>query len=253
MRCAGATSVKIVGANHQPRSGRSQAMRAAHRALLLAGGHQRLDALELLGGVDRADVGVLVERVADAQQAHAVPQLRGDLVGHRLLDEQPRSGAADVALVEEDPLHDALDRLVDGGVLEDDVGRLAAELEREPDAAAGERGLDVLADRGRAREGDLVDLGAHERGAGDAVAGDDVRHAGRQLGLLEDLGQQQRGQRRRLGRLEDRRVAARQRRARASRPPSAAGSSTARSGRRRRRAWPCARRRRTAACRPSPA
>jgi hypothetical protein len=185
---------------------------APHRALLLARRHQRLDALELLGGVDRAHVGVLVERVADAQQAHAVPQLGGDLVGHRLLDEQPRAGAAHVALVEEDPLHDALDRLVDGGVLEDDVGRLAAELEREPDAAAGERRLDVLADRGRAREGDLVDVGAHERGAGDPVAGDDVRHAGRDLGLLEDLGQQQRGQRRGLGRLEDRRVAARQRR-----------------------------------------
>jgi hypothetical protein len=34
-----------------------------------------------------------------------------------------------VALVEEDAVDDALDRLVDGRVVEDDVGRLAAEFE----------------------------------------------------------------------------------------------------------------------------
>ena len=133
-------------------------------------------------------------------------------LGDALLHEQARARAADVALVEEDPLDDALDRLVDRGVLEDDVGRLAAELEREADVAAGERGLDVLADRRGAGEGDLVDaVGAHERGAGGAVAGEDRDHARRQLGLLADLGQQQRGQRRRLRRLEDRGVAARER------------------------------------------
>ena len=135
--------------------------------------------------------------------------LRLDLLGDALLHEQPRAGAADVALVEEDPLDDALDGLVDRGVLEDDVGRLAAELEREADVAARQRGLDVLADGGRAGEGDLVDaLGAHQRGARRAVAGEDRDDAGRQLGLLADLGQQQRGQRRGLGRLEDRGVAA---------------------------------------------
>ena len=43
-------------------------------------------------------------------------------------------------------------------------------------------------------------------------AGDDVDHAGRQVGLLADLGEQQRGQRRGLGRLEHDGVAAGQRR-----------------------------------------
>ena len=51
------------------------------------------------------------------------------LVGHRLLHQQPRARAADVALVEEDAVDDALDGLVDRGVVEDDVGGLAAELE----------------------------------------------------------------------------------------------------------------------------
>src|SRR3712207_3083486 len=181
-------------------------------ALLLARRHERLDALELLAGIDRADVRVLVERVAEAQLLHALPQLGLDLLDDALLHEQSRARAADAALVEEDALHDALDRLVDRGALEDDVGRLAAVPEREADVAARQGRLDVLADRGGAGEGDLVDaLGAHERGAGAAVAGQDRDDAGRQLGLLADLGEQQRGQRRGLGRLEDGRVAARQR------------------------------------------
>ncbi len=41
-----------------------------------------------------------------------------------------------------------------------------------------------------------------ERGARRAVAGDDVDDAGRQLGLAHDVAEEERGQRRRLGRLE---------------------------------------------------
>ena len=48
--------------------------RAAHRALLLAGGDQRLDPVELLARVDGAHVGVLVERVADAQARPCAPR-----------------------------------------------------------------------------------------------------------------------------------------------------------------------------------
>ena len=51
------------------------------------------------------------------------------LVGDGLLHQQPRARAADVALVEEDAVDDALDGLVERGVVEDDVGGLAAELE----------------------------------------------------------------------------------------------------------------------------
>ena len=66
-----------------------------------------------------------------------------DAVVHALLHEQPRAGAAHVALVEEDAVDDALDGLVDRRVVEHDVGRLAAELEREPLAGAGQRALDA--------------------------------------------------------------------------------------------------------------
>src|SRR3712207_6550179 len=91
----------------------------------------------------RADVGVLVQRVAHAQGADPPLQRGDDLVVDRLLHQQPGTGAAHVALVEEDALDDALDGLVDGGVVEDDVGGLATELERELLAGAGDRAGDL--------------------------------------------------------------------------------------------------------------
>ena len=77
---------------------------------------------------------------------------------HALLDEQARAGAADVALVEVDAVDDALDGLIERRVGEDDVGGLAAELERQALRRAGDGALDALADLGRAGEGDLVDV-----------------------------------------------------------------------------------------------
>ena len=53
---------------------------------------------------------------------------------------------------------------------------------------AGDGALDLLADLGRAREGDLVDVRVlDELGAGAAVAGDDVDDPGGKLGLAEDV------------------------------------------------------------------
>ena len=64
---------------------------------------------------------------------------------------------------------------VERRVGEDDVRRLAAELERDRDARAGAAALDRLADLGRAGERDLVDAAVRgERRARRAVAGDDV-------------------------------------------------------------------------------
>src|SRR5690606_31115119 len=71
-------------------------------ALLLAEVAQGADALELLGRVDRADVGVLVERVAEPQRREALLEPVDDLVVDRLLHEQPAAGAAHMTLIEED-------------------------------------------------------------------------------------------------------------------------------------------------------
>ena len=48
----------------------------------------RMRFLELRLGVDRADVGVLVERIADAERLHAIAELADDDVVHALLDEE---------------------------------------------------------------------------------------------------------------------------------------------------------------------
>ena len=148
-----------------------------------------------------------------AQRLEPALQLRDRLLVDRLLHEQARAGAADVALVEVDPVDDPLDRLVERGVVEDDVRGLAAELERQLRAGAGELALDRLAHLGRAGERDLVHVVVlDERGARAAVAGDDVDDSRRQLGLAADVGEEERGQRRRLGRLQDDRVPGRERR-----------------------------------------
>ena len=123
----------MVGANQKPAVGQLARRRPALGALVLADLGQLADPVQLLGGVDRADVGVLVQRVADAA-ACAIRRLSASSTSSydRLLHQQPRAGAADVALVEEDAVDDALDGLVDRRVVEDDVRGLAAELEREP-------------------------------------------------------------------------------------------------------------------------
>src|SRR4029078_7187982 len=96
--------------------------------------------------------------------------------------------------------------------VEADVPPLAAELERQRYVAPGELTADRLADLGRAGERDLVDANCpNEVGAGRSAAGDDVDAAGRHLRLPADVGEEERGQRSRLCRLEHDGVAARER------------------------------------------
>src|SRR5262249_60760303 len=103
-----------------------------------------------------------------------------------LVHRQPRAGAPHVSLVEVDAVDDPLPRLVERGVVEDDVRGLAAEFERQLLAGARELALDRLADLGRAGERDLVDaLGLDDLRARTAVAGDDVDHARWQLRLAQ--------------------------------------------------------------------
>ena len=190
MRCDWATPVKNVGGNQKPLAGIAQEDWWSSAPSSTPEATSSRIFVELHLRVDRADVGVLVERIAQAQRRDPVGELAAhDGLGHRLLDEQARARAADVALVEIDAVDDAFDRLVDRRVLEDDVGGLAAELERQALAGAGRRALDELADLGRAREGDLRDARmVDEVRARLAGARHDVDDAGRQIRLLADLG-----------------------------------------------------------------
>src|SRR6266852_67454 len=183
------------------------------RALFLARLDELRDAVELHLRVDRADVGVLVERVADTERLEAALQLLDERLVDRLLREETGAGAAHVALVEVDAVDDSLDGLIERAVVEDDVRRLAAELERQLLAGAGELALNRLADLGGAGERDLVDaVVVDERRARAPVAGDDVHDARRQLRLPQHVAEKERGERRRLRRLEDDGVAAGERR-----------------------------------------
>ncbi len=87
-------------------------------------------------------------------------------------------------------------RVLDIGIVEHDERVLAAELDAALlEQAAGLCG-DLAADGGRAGEADAVHGRVRDQlvaDLGDVVAraGDDVEHAGRHAGLLEDFGEQQ--------------------------------------------------------------
>src|SRR5207253_3226434 len=73
-------------------------------ALLEAGVDQLLDLRELRRGVDRAHVGVLVERVTDSERGKACLQLVEQRLVDALLNEEPAAGAAHLTLVEVDAI-----------------------------------------------------------------------------------------------------------------------------------------------------
>ncbi len=105
-------------------------------------------------------------------------------VGHPLLHQQARARTADLPLVEPDGIDQPLDRTVQIGVVKDDKGRLAAQLQRQRLARAGGGGADPAADLGRAGKGDLVDpLMRNDHLAHAPVAGNDVDDTARQPGL----------------------------------------------------------------------
>jgi hypothetical protein len=83
------------------------------------------------GGDQRPRLGLLVERVTQPDPTGALDELVHEGVMDRLLDNQPGPGRADLSGVQE---HRG-QRHVHGGLAvsvgEDDVGVLAAELERE--------------------------------------------------------------------------------------------------------------------------
>ena len=112
-------------------------------------------------------------------------------------------------LSEKTPKSVASMRGVEVGVGEDDGGRLAAELHRQALEERRRVAEDELAGAALAGERDERDIRVlHQRVAGFlAEPVDEVEHAVRQAGLLEDVGPERRRQRRELGRLEHDRVA----------------------------------------------
>ena len=143
------------------------------------------------------------------QRAHVVAPVEGGAEGHRLGardepleepvvdlvgDEQPLHRDAELAGVRERGADRALGGLLEVGVAEHQDRVLAAELERAADQPLGAALRDELAGGGRAGEADVV--GARDQLGPDlgAGTGDDLPEVGREAGLLEQLGREQRRQ-----------------------------------------------------------
>src|SRR6202042_538396 len=102
---------------------------------------------------------------------------------------------------------------VEVGVVEDDRGRLAAELERDRAEQPAAHLGDPPSGGGRAGERDLVDVRVLDQvGADLAAARHDIDHAGREAGGDDRVGEQVRVEHRLGGGLEHDRVAGPQRR-----------------------------------------
>ncbi|MCY1225918.1 hypothetical protein D9M72_381300 [compost metagenome] len=125
---------------------------------------------------------------------------------------QARAGGAHLALVEEDGPGGTGGGLVEGGVVEHDHRRLAAQLQGEAGHVLNRRVTDQLAHRGGAGEGQLVDPGMGRQGGTrfGAHTRDDVHHAWRDARFQAQLPQAQGGERGFVRRLEHHRAAARQ-------------------------------------------
>ncbi len=163
---------------------------------------------------ERPHLGRVVLRVADLHAARRLDEQLGEAVVDARLDEDPRPRAAVLAGVVEDGVRCGRRGALEVGVGEDDVGGLAAELERDPLDRPRSAPHHPLPDLGRAGEADLrhVRMLDEPRTHDRALAGEDVDDALGDARLERELAEPQRRQRRQLCRLENDGVAARQRR-----------------------------------------
>ena len=198
---AAAVGERGIASHHQLGPLLAARLDVAHHAVALLGRHQR------------SQLGGRVEPRSKLSGLGLLGQSADHLVEARRGDEQARPRVAGLAGVEVDRLVGALHGSLNVGVGQDDVGRLAPELQRDALERAPGLGADLAPHLGRAGEGDLLDAGVvDERRTGLPVAGDHVEHARRQPNLERQFAEAQRAQRRLLGGLEHDRAARRQRR-----------------------------------------
>ena len=88
------------------------------------------DACQLFLANDCANVDTFVQGIANTQGFHPRLEFGVEAVGDALLHDQTRPGTADLSLVKEDRVDQALDRAVDICILKYDIWRFATQLER---------------------------------------------------------------------------------------------------------------------------
>lgn len=184
--------------------------------LLLAGLDVAHDAVIL----KLADLGTLeslvVERVTDLVLGGTLLEGGQELVVDALLNEDTGTGAAALTVVVVDTKVDPADGLLDVGIVEHNVGRLAAKLKGDLLQVGSSSSLhDLATDNGRSSEGNLVNI--HVRGDGGtgslAIARDEVENTSGELGLVDELSEDEGRKGGLLGSLHDHTVTSGQRRA----------------------------------------
>ncbi|VVO41965.1 hypothetical protein PS723_05946 [Pseudomonas fluorescens] len=161
----------------------------------------------------RAEVGVLVLRVADADARYALNDLGFESGFQVARYEYASAVGADLTRAVEVGHHRGVGGAIEVGVVEDDQWGLAAQFHGHVfERGARSAGHDLLAGVGAAGEGDFFDARVLGQPGADftAATGQDVEHAVRQTGFGVDLGQLQGGQGRDFAWLEDHRVTGRQ-------------------------------------------
>jgi hypothetical protein len=91
----------------------------------MVGLQQVAHAFELRHVDQRSDIGVLVQRIADAQLCHAGTDALEEGLRDALLYQEARTRTADLALVEPDAVDEAFHSRIEIGIIEDHEGRLA--------------------------------------------------------------------------------------------------------------------------------
>jgi hypothetical protein len=174
--------------------------------LVLAGLDVAHDAVVLELRDLRTLEGLLVEWVTNLVLLSSLLEGSEELVVDGLLDEDTGTGTAALAVVVVDTEVDPVNGLLDVGVLEDDVGGLATKLEGDLLEVGGSSSLhDLSANDGGTSEGDLVNVHMRgESGTGSlAVTGDKVEDTGRETSLLDELSEDESGERSLLSSLHD--------------------------------------------------
>jgi hypothetical protein len=153
----------------------------------------RLNFFELHRRIDRTDIGIFVERIADDQRLHAVFKLGYDLVRDRFLHQQSGTSAAHVALIKEDAIDDAFHCLVYRRIRKNDICCLTAKLQRVFLVRTRERALDDSSNVCRTRKCNLVYVRVLDnRGTCGTSAGYDIDDTRWQPGIGNDLSELQR-------------------------------------------------------------
>ncbi len=162
----------------------------------------------------RSQFGLGIKRIANADGTGALDKSAHEFGRNRALHQNARTGQTLLTIGHEDAGQRTVERALQIGTLQDDVGRLAAQLHRGAFKVACRRRIDQRSARAAAGERHQIDVRmADQGGASDcAPAIDHVHHAIGHTCFAQDLHQAHKGQRRVFRRLEHATVAERQRR-----------------------------------------